>query len=168
VITETTGILTPVPANIPEELKIRPQWIVWRPERTSRAKLGELTKVPYCPATHLRADTTDLMTWCSFENAWGAYEDSDRRYSGIGFVFSSGDPFTFIDLDGCRRPSGEVARWAQEIIDRAADVAYVEASVSGSGVHIILEAKARGSRRKRGPIEVYSQERYACVSGVLL
>jgi putative DNA primase/helicase len=164
VITQTTGILTPIPANIPEELKIRPQWVVWRPEERD----DRWTKVSYCPATDLYASTTDLMTWGSFESAWGAYEDSDGRYTGVGFVFCSADPYSFVDLDGCRRPSGEVARWAQEIIDRVAPVAYVEVSVSGTGIHIILEAKARGCRRKRDPIEIYSQERFACVSGVLL
>jgi|SRR5215217_1196269 len=164
-ITETTGILTPVPANIPEEMRIRPQWVVWRSEQRGE----DWTKVPYCPSTDMNASTVDLMTWTDFETAWGAYEDSDGHYAGVGFVFSSGDPYTFIDLDRCRRPStGEVAKWAQEIIEQVRDVAYLEVSVSGEGVHIILEGRTRGRKHKRGRLEVYSQDRYSAVTGVLL
>jgi putative DNA primase/helicase len=165
VITEKTGILTPIPQNIPPELRLRPQWVVWRPEMRD----GKLTKVPYCATTDTLASTTNLLTWTDFETAWGAYEDSDGHCAGVGFVFSSGDPYTFIDLDRCRRPStGEVAKWAQEIIEQVRDVAYLEASVSGEGVHIILEGRTRGRKHKRGRLEVYSQDRYCAVTGVLL
>ena len=35
----------------------------------------------------------------------------------MGFVFSTGDPFTDIDLDGCvDSRTGDVAVWAKEIV----------------------------------------------------
>jgi hypothetical protein len=44
---------------------------------------------------------------------WGTFEEAVRRAEenglGIGFVFSSGDPFVGVDLDRCRDPeTGEI------------------------------------------------------------
>ena len=52
-----------------------------------------------------------------------------------------------IDLDHCCDPvTGEIDRWAQEVIDMAAG-AYVEITVSGAGVRII--GKGTGTRHTR-------------------
>ena len=81
-------ILPVLVENIPEELKVRPQWVVWKAE-------GEKPdKVPYSAKTGHKASSTNLMTWSTFEEAIEAYEDSDC--SGVGFVFCSGDPYTGI------------------------------------------------------------------------
>src|SRR5215208_8023404 len=111
-IKETTGAITLIPENIPEELTTRPQWVVWRSEERD----GKPTKVPYSPGTERRASSTDLMTWSTFDVALEAYEP-DGVYDGIGFMFSSADPFAGIDLDNCRDPeTGAVDKWAQKII----------------------------------------------------
>jgi primase-polymerase (primpol)-like protein len=35
----------------------------------------------------------------------------------VGFLFSTGDPFTDVDLDGCLDAwTGDVAVWAKEIV----------------------------------------------------
>ncbi len=89
--------------NIPEELRRRPQWIVHK------------DKIPHIAGGVGRADTTDLMTWRTFEEAVQALESG--RYDGVGFVFSSGDPFAGVDLDKCRDPeTGELEDWAAEIV----------------------------------------------------
>jgi putative DNA primase/helicase len=161
---ETTGVRAPIAANVPEQLTERPQWVNWRLEERD----GKPTKVPYTPGTLRRASTTDLLTWRSFSEALAAYEAGEPPYDGIGFVFSSGDPFAGIDLDDCRDPeSGEVAPWAQKIIDAAHD-GYVEGSPSGSGVHIIVEGRVRDGGMRKGPIEMYSRERFFTITGVLL
>ena len=134
-------------ANIPEELRQRPQWVVWKLEQRD----GKPTKVPYIAGGVGRADTTDLMTWRSFEEAVTALETG--RYSGVGFVFSTGDPYAGIDLDGCRNPeTGELEDWAAEIV--ASFGGYAEASQSGTGVHMIVRGKAPNT--KRGKVEAYS------------
>jgi putative DNA primase/helicase len=147
--------------NIPERFRRRPQWVNYRLEERD----GKPTKVPYIPGTNRRASSTDLMTWRSFEEAAEARETG--RYDGIGFMFCSADPFVGIDLDGCRDPeTGEIAQWAQEIIDSVADK-YVEASPSGRGVHVITRGTLRGGRKK-GSLEVYGQERFFTFTGVVL
>src|SRR5829696_9522357 len=155
---EPEGI-TELLENIPEELRQRPQWLVWKLEERD----GKLTKVPYIAGGVGRAKSTDLMTWRTFEEAVLALETG--RYNGIGFVFSSGDPFAGVDLDNCRDPeTGELEEWAAKIVE--AFGSYAEASQSGTGVHIIVKGKA--PNKKRGKVEAYSSERYFAMTGQVL
>jgi primase-polymerase (primpol)-like protein len=163
-IKETTPAISA--ENIPEELRERPQWVCWRYE----AKPGDdkLTKVPYTAGTSRRASSTDLKTWRTFEQAYMALDNEARHYDGIGFVFSSADPFVGIDLDKCRNPeSGELAPWAREIISRVPE-GYIEVSPSGTGVHIIIRGSVRGGGVRKGPVEMYSRGRYFTITGVAL
>jgi putative DNA primase/helicase len=173
-IKETTAVNPLLAENIPEQLTERPQWVCWRFEERD----GEQTKVPYTPGTLRRASSTDLMTWRTFSEALEAYERSEPLYDGIGFVFCSADPYVGIDLDDCRNPeTGEIAPWAKKILEGVQE-AYVEASPSGTGVHIIIEGTMRdGGRSKRkvhvvgevvGEIEMYSRNRFFTITGVLL
>lgn len=142
--------------NIPEELRQRPQWVVWKLEQRD----GKDTKVPYIPGGVGKASTTDLTTWRTFEDALQSLRTG--RYDGVGFVFCSGDPFAGVDLDNCRDPeTGELEEWAEKIVK--AFGGYAEASPSGTGVHIIVRGKA--PNKKRGDVEAYSSERYFTMTG---
>jgi putative DNA primase/helicase len=146
---------------IPHQLKRRPQWVNWRLEERN----GELTKVPYTPGTMRRASTTELMGWGTFEEAVEAL--GSGRYSGIGFVFCSGDPFVGIDLDDCRDPeTGELEKWAVELVD-SFERAYKEVSPSGRGIHLITRGKTRRSH-KIPRLELYSMERFFTITGRVL
>jgi len=164
-IKETTGAVIPnIEENVPAELTERPQWVCWRLEERDE----KLTKVPYTPGTLYRASSTDLMTWSTFDEAMDAYERGEPPYDGIGFVFSSGDPYVGIDLDKCRNPeSGDIAPWAQEILNRVGD-AYAEISPSGTGIHIIVCGTVRSGGMRRGPVEMYSRGRYFTITGRVL
>jgi putative DNA primase/helicase len=168
-----------VAENIPPEFTDRPQWVSWRLEERD----GKMTKIPYTPATARRASTTDLMTWGTFEEALGAYNRTHALYtpvvpySGIGYVFSSGDPFVGIDLDNCRNPqTREISAWAQKLIDRVQE-GYIEVSPSGTGIHVIVEGTVRGGRSRKkvrvegevvGEVEMYGRERFFTVTGELV
>jgi putative DNA primase/helicase len=142
--------------NVPEELRRRRQWVVWKLERRG----NDLTKVPYIAGGVGNASSTDSETWRTFEEALEAHNSG--RYDGLGFVFSSGDPFAGVDLDNCRDPeTGDLEEWAQEIVE-ALD-SYTEASPSGKGVHIIVRGKA--PNKKRGRVEAYSSERFFTMTG---
>jgi putative DNA primase/helicase len=144
---------------LPEEMRQRPQWVVWKLEERG----GKPTKVPYIAGGVSKASSTDSLTWRSFEEAVQALETG--RYSGIGFVFSSGDPFAGVDLDDCRDPeTGELEEWAAKIVE--AFGSYAEVSQSGTGVHIIVMGKA--PNKKRGKVEAYSSERYFAMTGRVL
>ncbi len=157
--TKTTGFIEDSLDNIPEELRRRPQWLVWKLEERD----GKPTKVPYIAGGVGRASSTDSLTWRTFEEAVQALRTG--RYDGIGFVFSPGDPFAGVDLDGCRDPeTGELEKWAAEIVQ--ALESYTEASPSGTGVHIIVRGKA--PNKKRGRVEAYSSGRYFTMTGQVL
>jgi putative DNA primase/helicase len=139
--------------NVPDELKIRPQWVVWQ-------AVGEKPdKVPYSATTARKASSTDLMTWSTFEEAVEAYEGGE--HAGLGFVFCSGDPYTGIDLDDCVNQNGEIAGWALEIV-RYFD-SYTELSATGKGLHIIIRGDM--PNRRKDDIEVYSSKRFFTVTG---
>jgi putative DNA primase/helicase len=164
VIKETTTANRPITKNIPEQLTERPQWVCWRFEERE----GEQTKVPYTPGTLRRASSTDLMTWRTFSEALEAYERSEPPYDGIGYVFCSADPFVGIDIDKCRDPeSGEIAGWAKKIISRVQE-GYVEASPSGTGVHIIVQGTVRDGGMRKGKVEMYARGRFFTITGVAL
>ncbi len=137
--------------NIPEPLRQRNQWVVHK------------DKIPHIAGGVGRASSTDSLTWRSFEEAVQALQTG--RYDGVGFVFSSGDPFAGIDLDNCREPeTGELEEWAAKIVRKLGG--YAEASPSGTGVHIIVRGKA--PNKKRGKVEAYSSERYFTMTGEVL
>jgi putative DNA primase/helicase len=160
-IKATAAVDPPIIENIPEQLTERPQWVCWRGEM----RVDKLTKVPYTPGTERKASTTDLLTWRTFSEALEAYEAGEPPYDGIGFVFCSADPFVGIDLDDCRNSqTGEVEPWAQNIIDTFSAEGYVEASPSGTGVHIIVRGIQKEGAR-RGRVEMYGQDRYFSVTG---
>ena len=145
--------------NTPEEIRRRHQWLVWKLEKRN----GELTKVPYIAGGVGRASSTDSETWRTFEEAVQALQTG--RYNGVGFVFSSGDPYAGVDLDKCRDPlTGELEEWAEKIIRNFGG--YAEVSQSGTGVHIIVRGKA--PNKKRGKVEAYSSERYFVMTGWVL
>jgi putative DNA primase/helicase len=139
--------------GIPEVLRVRPQWVVWK------AVGDKPDKVPYSARTGRRASSTDLLTWATFQEALQAYENGE--YAGVGFVFSSADPYTGIDLDNCVDENGEIAGWALEIV-RYFD-SYTELSATGSGLHIIVRGNVRN--RRKAEVEVYSSKRFFTVTG---
>ena len=150
----TTSHILPLKAeNVPEELAARPQWVAWR------AVGDKPDKVPYSTTTGRRASSTDLMSWSTFEETLRAYENGE--YAGVGFVFSSADPYTGIDLDDCVDQDGEIALWALEIV-RCFD-SYTELSATGTGLHVIVRGDVHN--RRKGNMEVYSSKRFFTVTG---
>jgi primase-polymerase (primpol)-like protein len=144
---------------IPGDLASRRQWVVWRLEQRD----GKPTKVPYrARVSRNRASSTDPATWATFEAAVGVVESG--KADGLGFVFSEVDPFTGVDLDGCRDPeSGDLNPVAAAIVDELNS--YSEISPSQTGVHVIVRGQLRGSRNRRGPVEIYDAGRYFCMTG---
>ena len=142
--------------TIPEELKARPQWVVWK------AVGDKPDKVPYSARTGRRASSTDLLTWSTFQEALEAYDNGE--YDGLGFVFSSADPYTGIDLDNCVGANGDIAVWALEIV-RYFD-SYTELSATGTGLHIIVRGNV--PNRRKDEVEVYSSKRFFTVTGYVV
>ena len=139
----------------PKDLR---QWVCWRSEERD----GRLTKVPYSPASGVRARSDDPATWGTLNEAREAARDGG--YDGVGFVFTAGDPFCGVDLDGCVDPeTGEVASWAAEVLDELDS--YTELSPSGRGLHVLVRAVLPPGGRRKGPVEMYDRGRFFTVTG---
>lgn len=145
------------PDGIPEELKLRPQWVNWKYAWDGK----KWTKHPHNPRKRRKASSTDLLTWSTFPEVLEAYKA--EKYNGIGFMFCSGDPYVGVDLDACVDPdTGQISPWATQIVEGLDS--YAELSPSGEGIHIIVKGKVP-SPVKRTRIEIYSIERYFTMTG---
>jgi archaellum biogenesis ATPase FlaH len=163
-------ILKVRPDAIPMEMRDRNQWVVWRLEDRD----GKATKLPYTNSKTL-AKSNDAATWLSFDTAWQTHRSGWG--SGIGFVFSSDDPYAGIDLDKCRNPeSGTIAQWARDVILEFNS--YAEVSPSGTGVKIWVKASMPSGMNGRKQtveeeqvcdakpaVEVYDRLRYFAMTG---
>lgn len=151
---------------IPEELRRLPQWVTWRTELRG----DKTTKIPYDAKSGRRARASDPRTWTSFSSAVAALEAGKSQ--GIGFVFSSDDPYTGVDLDNALASDLKLKPWAEEILRRFPAGSYCEVSPSRRGLHIIVRARKPDKLCKKpvddGAVEIYDHDRYFTVTGNLL
>ena len=166
----------PIWDNLPAELKELRHWVLWKPAERD----GKPTKIPIRADSGLNAESDDLTTWTTFDNAKAAFEKGRGGAAGIGFVFARASEISGVDLDRCRDPStGEIDAWAKAYLDRLNS--YTEISPSGTGLHVIVKASEGipktgedGGRQKGlkgngyGPgakVEMYSNKRYFTMTG---
>ena len=159
---------------IPWELQKRPQWVCWR----YQVRDGHWTKVPYdanfkpCGS---KARPNDPVTWSPFRHAIECYINRKVRcptnpVDGIGYMFSSNDPYTGVDFDNCLGPDG-LADWAKSYIGLLMPT-YGEVSPSGRGIKFIVRGSLNdtGTRKSgfgdgTGGVEMYDQLRFFTITG---
>jgi hypothetical protein len=147
---------------IPDELKRRPQWVVWAYEwREGRDGKGKWTKPPHNPITGDYAKSNAPNTWGTFKDAINAARGGG--VAGIGYMFHADDPYVGIDLDHCLNPlTGTVMPEAEGIVKRLKS--YTERSPGGDGLHVIVKGALRSSH-KSAEVETYVAGRYFTVTG---
>jgi putative DNA primase/helicase len=154
-------------AAVPAELRELKQWVIWD---WGIKHGGKRTKLPIEVATGELASTTNPATWGTFGQAVHAWKRG--KHSGVGFVFSRGDPYAGVDLDHCRDPkTGEIAPWAWRFI-KMLDGGYAEVSPSQTGVHVIVRGAIPPGGHRRpyegGAVEMYDCSRFFTVTGQVL
>lgn len=142
-------------SNIPEELRLLKQWVLWKLEDIGAAKP---TKVPYSIKGH-PASVTDPSHWATFDDAFNIMQLGG--YTGLGFVFSKADPYCFIDLDDAEGDDAILQRHLKVYHEFET---YAEVSPSGKGLHLICKGTVPAGRR-RSKIEIYPHDRYATMTG---
>lgn len=145
--------------RIPAELKQRNQWVLWKLENVK----GRWTKPPY-RVNGQPADKTNPLHWTSFQEALAAYSSAQGAYNGLGYILSSDDPYTVIDLDSCII-DGELTEEAHSIVGSLNS--YTERSQSGKGLHIFVKARKPGARCKnpKQGFEMYDGAAYIAITG---
>lgn len=158
--TQSLGCSAPIHSRwsaIPQPLRELRQWVI-----------AGANKAPLRADGKGAASTTDRATWSSFDEACIA---ASARGLDIGYVLSSDDPFTCIDIDVKPTTPAEDHERNRLIVETFDS--YTERSRGGLGVHVWVEGKiGLGVRRTNGDlggVEVYSQERYIiCTGNVVL
>lgn len=149
--------------TLPEELKKYNQWILYKKN-----------KVPYSPRTGKLAKVDDRRTFASYSLSESVYRKEIENYAGLGFVLTEKDDFIFIDLDHCISftKSGTLVfenYHAKKIVSLFQGKAYMEYSMSGSGIHIITKGSMpRSVRRDDLGVEIYNSGRYAALTGRIM
>lgn len=158
----TPKALLPILENVPEELKSRRQWVCWRYAQATQGNHKRWMKLPVSPLTNKPAKPNQSRTWATFPQAVTACNGT--RYDGVGFMFSSSDPYVGIDLDDCRNPdTGNVTPWALDLIERLAT--YTEISPSGTGFKCIAQGSLPCNGRRKAKVEMYQSGRYFTITG---
>lgn len=159
-LTATTDIIKPNFENIPNELKQRPQWVLWR----AIERKGKITKTPFSIKGAF-ASVTNPNTWASFQDVEQAFQSG--KYDGIGFVFTSSDEYIGLDLDGHYKDGKFITR----VSNLLNNYSYTEVSPSGTGLHIIFKGTlptGTSSKNTAENMEIYSDGRYFTFTGEIV
>jgi len=164
--------------KMPAELKQLKNWVLWYPRWTG----SKWTKVPIQPSG-FGSSTINPKHWSSFDGVKQAYERAIERIyievhergkpkrrapiGGVGFVFdgqSDRDGLVYAGADfdsGAFR--GEIASFTEERLKKLGS--YFEASVSGSGLHVIVKAHPLTGGVAHNGIELYTTKRFFTMTG---
>jgi putative DNA primase/helicase len=150
--------------SLPDSLKARKQWLLWRFELYEGDKKPR--KVPYYATGRKRhggqGNKEDLAQLVVFDVAVAQLQTG--RYEGIGFAFLPGDGLIGVDIDGAIDPeTGEVSELCQSAI--AACASYTEVTPSGRGVHIIAAGETRTFKDNGIGLEVYCGSQFFTFTG---
>lgn len=142
-----------------------PQFVAWRVEmRSDEHGVEHPTKVPYSPIHGYGASTKKPAGWGTYDQARVFAEKNGMP--GVGFVFTEGDPFFFLDIDKAL-VGGQWSLLSQELCARFPGAA-VEVSQSGTGLHVIGSYSHIAPHRKKNiplGIELYTRWRFVALTG---
>ena len=116
--------------SLPETIRENCRFCCWRKEHRN----GMDTKVPYTPTSGNRAKSNDVKSFCSFEQALTAYNNSQNTkhpYSGLGICVDGN--IGAIDIDHCLDADGTLNDVATAVLGAFKDC-YFEVSPSGTGL----------------------------------
>jgi len=108
----------------------------------------------------------DLAKLATYEAALATL-NGGGQFTGLGIAINRG--LQFIDLDKVRDPkSGRLVKWARALQQRAVEIgAYVEVSMSGTGIHIVGHG-GEIPTHKSPHVETYCHGRYMAVGRKVL
>lgn len=154
--------LAVVADGVPEALRSLPRWACWRAEWN--AKRGKWDKIP-CHPSGYGLSTKRPDAWVSFDAALKAYQAAPQRFAGVGYLMTGEHGLVGVDLDRCVDAQGQIAPWAQAIIDQVGS--YAERSpYNGGRVFARAELPFDWTNHEQG-IEVYAGHtpRFLTVTG---
>jgi Family of unknown function (DUF5906) len=176
--TDEPNFLRPNFARMPDELKQINNWVLWLPIWNG----SKWTKRPIQTSGY-GASSTNPRHWSSFEEVTRAYQRAVRLgyvevhqkdgallrmpIGGVGFVFDGkpdeeGLVIAGVDFDHLT-PGNATYSLAKERIKRLGS--YLELSVSGNGMHVIVKARPLASGISHDGVEMYTSGRFFTMTG---
>lgn len=159
-------------AAFPKQIRHLIRYVVWRyVEETKTDGTKRQNKVPfiadgklYDRRTAHGASSVDPSTWCSLETAIATYNQGG--WDGVMFALHESG-FIGVDTDHSRdAETGHIDPRSAEIIHRIDS--YTEISVSGTGIHALVEGILPAGGRKFGTVEMYDSGRFLVMTGAHL
>lgn len=165
-LAERTALVERLRAHIPNAMRERKQWLLWRLEEVEGR--DGLQKVPYYISGRKRfgdlGGEADLRALASFDDALKRFAGA-AHFTGVGFAFLANDGLVGVDLDGMfDLETGEVNAEHRAIVEACAS--YSERSVSGAGMHIITLGHTDSFKHDPCGVEVYCGGRYFTCTGL--
>jgi len=170
----SSTMLAPKFNNVPEVLKDRDSWLLWRSKRGFKADgTPTVIKMPfYADGTRRKGalgTKQDRAKLVSFDEAKKAFRAGNGRWAGIGFATMADYPITILDLDSVVDDDGEIdSEFAMQVLETGT---YVELSPSGHGLRAVFsgEAVCKGKRNGRiengERIEIYCGSAFVTITG---
>lgn len=123
---------------------------------------GKKVKLPLDYRTMSKGNAHDVDTHLTFNEAQPYLNDEIK----LGFVFTVGDPFWFLDLDGCYNSDGSLTPVASYLV-QSLQGAAIELSQSGTGLHLIGSGVCpdHSCKNMANKIELYTEGRYVMLTG---
>lgn len=146
-------------------LRLYKQFIIYKLVPSAK-RPGKTDKFPCDFRSGLVASAHDVQYWTDCDTAIAAAVNFGDSY-GVGFVFTDGDPFFFLDIDNQWRGSA----WSPEAVEMCGMVAGVaiEVSQSGEGMHAIGIGRPPENRSIESPLKVgglYYSRRFVALTGI--
>jgi len=132
------------------------QFILWR--------MIDGKKLPVSPYTLDVVSAHDRAHWVDAQTAISCA--ATCKDCGVAFVFTSDDPFFFVDIDKCLLDGGQWSDIAVELMTQFTGAA-IEVSQSGRGLHIIAKGAPipHGCKNIQLGIEYYTEQRFVALTG---
>jgi hypothetical protein len=162
----------PVADNIPAELRTQKRWCAYK--LVKNEEKNKFDKPPYSPVSGSAIGATEryLEHFLTFDEALAGV--SKYALSGPSFVFLEGSGYVGIDFDDAIR-DGVIHPTVKLWIDDWFRSAYVETSVSETGVHIICRGELANAVTKTPlpdaegvTVEMYARSRHFATTGKAL
>lgn len=152
-----------LPAPLAPLVNLR-QWVTYCLVANDK---GKMDKLPCHWQTGHVSNAQEPGNWTTYDNALAHVSLAGRgQGAGVGFVLSAGDPYWFLDIDGCLLNDGS---WSPLALDLRArlSAAACEVSQSGRGLHIIGRGVVPKHRCKNIPLglELYTERRFIAITG---
>ena len=156
------------PDNIPQVLKDKDQWVVWKAAPRGNDKVD---KKPVGPSGY-PVNGMNPKNWLTYAAAYKRYQN--REVDGIGFVLD-GKPFTIdergkplyltaVDLDNCAENGGLPK--AKALRQRLGIYSELSPSLKGMRLFGLTRTPVKGGNAGEGR-ELYGDKRFLTVTGIM-